>query len=174
MIFIQIPRHWKIWQYQVTPCSHQNIKYHPVAVFIFVEKKIDIDWRLSSDSFMLFHLPAESASEKIARWTFFRVKLVFDCDFEISWFLGPLDLGTLGPLPSSNTSSSFPLHPLTSFYLFLLLFSFGMVWYGGGGNEFWHWRLRLTIRDGPLTFILMLKSYGVVVVVGGGGGALRL
>ena len=22
--------------------------------------------------------------------------------------------------------------------------------------EFWHWRLRLTIGDGPLTFILML------------------
>ena len=76
----------------------------------------------------------------ITRWTFFRVKLVFEFEFEISWSLGPwdlgtpgpwnpwtlepLDLGTLGPLPSSNTSSYFPLHPLTSSYLFLLLSSF--------------------------------------------------
>ena len=58
------------------------------------------------------------------RWTFFGVKLVFAFDFEISWSLGLLilgTLGTLGPLPSSNTSSYFPLHPLTSFYLCLLL-----------------------------------------------------
>ena len=48
------------------------------------------------------------------------------------WTLKPLDLGTLGPLPSSNTSSYFPLYPLTSSCLFLLLSSFGMVWYGGG------------------------------------------
>ena len=55
------------------------------------------------------------------RWTFFRVKLVFECEFEISCSLGPLDLRmdlwTLGPLPSSNTSSYFPIHPLTSFLL---------------------------------------------------------
>ena len=48
------------------------------------------------------------------------------------WTLEPFDLGTLGPLPSSYTSSYFPLHPLTSSYLFLLLSSFGMVWLGGG------------------------------------------
>ena len=74
-------------------------------------------------------------SNTLTRWTFFRVKLVFEFEFEISWSLGPwepwtlepLDLGTLGPLPSSNTSSYFPLHPLTSSYLFLLLSSFGMV-----------------------------------------------
>ena len=30
-----------------------------------------------------------------------------------TWTLEPLDLGTLGPLPSSNTSSYFPLHPHT-------------------------------------------------------------
>ena len=65
------------------------------------------------------------------RWTFFRVKLVIECEFEISWSLGPLDLWTLGPLPSSNISY-FLLHPLTSSCLFLLLSSFGMVWYGGG------------------------------------------
>ena len=29
------------------------------------------------------------------RWTFFRVKLVFECEFEISWSLDP---GTLEPL----------------------------------------------------------------------------
>ena len=53
-------------------------------------------------------------------------------------YLGPLgtrDLGTLGPLPSSNTSSYFPLHPLTSSYLFLLLSSFGMVWLWGGSCD---------------------------------------
>ena len=31
------------------------------------------------------------------------------------WTSGPLDLGTLGPLPSSNTSSYFPIHLLTLF-----------------------------------------------------------
>ena len=76
------------------------------------------------------------------RCTFFRVKLVFEFEFEISWSLGPwtlepLNLGTLGPIPSSNTSSLYTplliisLHPLTSSYLFLLLFFFGMVWYRG-------------------------------------------
>ena len=47
------------------------------------------------------------------------------------WTLGPLDLG---PLPSANTSSYFPLDPLTSSYLFLLLSSFGMVWLWGEGG----------------------------------------
>ena len=79
----------------------------------------------------------------VTRWTFFRVKLEFECDFEISWSFGPwdhwtlepLDLGTLGPLPSANTSSYFPLDPLTSSYLFLLLSSFGIVWFGYGGGR---------------------------------------
>ena len=59
------------------------------------------------------------------------------------WTLEPLDLGNLGPLPSANTSSYFPLDPLTSSYLFLLLSSFGMVWLGGGGRfdiGEWDWR----------------------------------
>ena len=30
------------------------------------------------------------------RWTFFRVQLVFECDFQISWSLGPWDLGSEG------------------------------------------------------------------------------
>ena len=30
----------------------------------------------------------------ITRWTFFRVKLVFEFEFDISWSLGPWDLGT--------------------------------------------------------------------------------
>ena len=52
--------------------------------------------------------------------TFFRVKLVFEFEFEISWSSGPLDLLTqrpwdswtlLGPLPSSTTSTyPFLLH----------------------------------------------------------------
>ena len=51
------------------------------------------------------------------RWTFFRVKLVFEYYFEISWSLGPLDLRTLGPLSSFNTSS-----------YFILISSIVMVW----------------------------------------------
>ena len=44
--------------------------------------------------------------------------------------LEPLDLGTLGPWDSS--------------YLFLLLFSLGMVWlWCEGGGELWYWRMRL-------------------------------
>ena len=71
----------------------------------------------------------------LTRWTFFRVKLVFECEFEISWSLGPwdswtlepLDLGTLGPLPSSNTSSYFLLpSPISSSY------SPPLVWFGYG------------------------------------------
>ena len=46
------------------------------------------------------------------------VKLVYECDFEIFWSLGPLDLGTHGPLHSSNTSSFFLLPlPISSFLL---------------------------------------------------------
>ena len=30
------------------------------------------------------------------RWTFFRVKLIFEYDFEISWFFGPWHHGSLG------------------------------------------------------------------------------
>ena len=56
----------------------------------------------------------------LTRWTFFRVKLIFEYDFEISWSLGPRDpwtfklwnLWTLGLsifllLPSYTTSSYF-------------------------------------------------------------------
>ena len=90
----------------------------------------------------------------ITIWTFFRVKLVFECNFEISWSLGPLDLWTLGPwdywtlgpLPSSTTSTYFLLTLFTSIYI-LLLFTFklllstvtswfdivwyGLIWWGG-------------------------------------------
>ena len=57
--------------------------------------------------------------------TFFRVKFVFECDFEISWTLGPGDPGTLGlldtfPLPSSLFPP--PTPPISSSY----------VWYEGG------------------------------------------
>ena len=73
------------------------------------------------------------------RWTFFRVKLVFECEFEISWFFGPWNLGTPGPwspwtLGFLDTSSYFPLHPLTSSYLFLLISSLSAVWLWGGGE----------------------------------------
>ena len=67
---------------------------------------------------------------------YLQVKLVIECEFEIHilvlgtlgpwdpWTLEPLDLGTLGPPPSSNTSSYFPIHPLTSSY------SPPFVWFG--------------------------------------------
>ena len=35
---------------------------------------------------------------RITRWTFFRVKLVFEYDFEISWSFGPWDPRTMDPL----------------------------------------------------------------------------
>ena len=71
-------------------------------------------------------IPTPIKTEK-TRWTFFRVKLVFECDFEISWSLGLLDL--FPPPPPPHTSS------------YLLLSSFGMVWYGRGGMlcaYFWY------------------------------------
>ena len=59
----------------------------------------------------------------------------------LNFFFETMPLHTL---PSSNTSSYFPLHPLTSSYL--LLSSFGMVWLrGGSGVVTWDWmRLRWT------------------------------
>ena len=43
-------------------------------------------------------------NKMLTRWTFFRVKLVFEFEFEISWSLGPLDLRTLGPWWHCNYS----------------------------------------------------------------------
>ena len=56
--------------------------------------------------------------------------------------LEPLDLGILGPLHSSNTSSYFPLHPLPP----TLLLLYGLV--KGGG---WVVTLANEIGDWPLT-----------------------
>ena len=53
-------------------------------------------------------LRLNNLNNKSTRWTFFRVQLVFQCDFEISWSSGLWDLGTLGPPPPP---------PHTSFYL---------------------------------------------------------
>ena len=70
------------------------------------------------------------------RWTFFRVKLVFEFEFEISLSLGPLDLWTqrpwdswtiglwdlFPPIPPLLISSSYNILPLfISFFLLLLL-----------------------------------------------------
>ena len=73
------------------------------------------------------------------RWTFYRVKLVFECDFEISWSLEPWDLGTLGPLDSwtSYLLQHLLILPLTSSYLLLYLPPTLLLWYGlvmGGGE----------------------------------------
>ena len=75
-----------------------------------------------------------------------RVKLVFECDFEIYWSLGPSDLGTLEPwnpwtLGLLDLLSSLLQHllilPLTSSYLLLSLPPTLLLWYGlvrGGGE----------------------------------------
>ena len=75
------------------------------------------------------------------RWTFFRVKLVFECEFEISWSLGPWDLRT--PRPWYSWTSSLLHHliilplpsPISSSY------SPPLIWVGmgeGGGAYFWY------------------------------------
>ena len=74
------------------------------------------------------------------RWTFFRVKLVFEF-----WVWDILVLRSLGPLDSST--SYFPLHPHTSSYLCLLRTSFGME---RGGGELWHLTMRLEMDLWPL------------------------
>ena len=65
-------------------------------------------------------------------WTFFRVKLVFECEFEISQFLGPLDLGTLGPCDSWTSSllQHLLILPLTSIFNVILLRK--VSWWVGG------------------------------------------
>ena len=120
-------------------------------------------------------------------------------------YLGPCVLGTPGTLDYWTSFLLLYLFilPLTSSYLFLLLSSIGMVWYGvgeGRGGSFdigdwdwlmeidrwalyWCWKVmgggwmvvgctldyssgpflsyEIEIGDGPLTFILILKSCGV-------------
>ena len=104
---------------------------------------------------------------KITRWTFFRVKLVFECEFEISWSMGPLDLWTLGPLdletlgPWDSWTSSLLQHllilPLTSSYLLLSLPPTLLLWYGlvmGGGGWGGVVTLENEIRTGTSSFLL--------------------
>ena len=105
---------------------------------------------------------AHAILEIKTRWTFFRVKLVFEFEFEISWSLGPLDLGSSGPWDSWTFSllQHLLILPHTSYYLLL---SLPLVWFGyGGGNELWHWRMRLEIDLWPLYW-----SWKVVGWVGG-------
>ena len=93
---------------------------------------------------------------KVTRWTFFRDKLVFEFEFEISWSLGPLDLGTLGPWDSWTSAllQHLLIIPFTSSYLLLSLPSTLLLWYGlvicGGGDELWQLRMRLEMDLWPL------------------------
>ena len=90
------------------------------------------------------------------RWTFFRVKLVFECEFEISWSLGPSDLGTPEPwnpwtLGLLDLLSSLLQHllilPLTSSYLlFNLLSSFGMSFDIGEWDLRWTFDLYIDLK----------------------------
>ena len=97
----------------------------------------------------------------ITIWTFFRVKLVFECDLRYLGRLGPWDLWTLEPLDTGTLGPPRPATPPhTSPYIFLpppfssSYFS-PFLWFWYGGVELWHWRMR---SDGLLTFILILKS----------------
>ena len=73
----------------------------------------------------------EIVSKKIVnlyktRWTFFRVKLVFEYDLEICWSLCPWDPWTFGLLDLFPP----PLLPHTSSYLLLSLPPTLLLWYG--------------------------------------------
>ena len=64
-----------------------------------------------------------------------RVKLVFECEFEISWSLGPWNPCTLGLLDLFPP----PTPPHTSPYIFLppnvsSYYSPPLVWFGYGGG----------------------------------------
>ena len=87
---------------------------------------------------------------RLTRWTFFRVKLIFEYDFEISRSLRPLNL--FPPPPPAHTSSYLHLSlPISSYLLlhspifssflllcpptsFYLLLPPGLVWFGMGGG----------------------------------------
>ena len=83
----------------------------------------------------------------ITRWTFFRVKLVVEFDFEISWSFGPLDHGFLGPwilgtldlwtlgLLDLGLLDLFPPQPLSHTFSYLLPLWYGLVWFGMGGED---------------------------------------
>ena len=103
-------------------------------------------------------------SQLKTRWTFFRVKLVFECEFEISWSFGPWDLGTPGPWNpwTLRLLDLFPppTPPHTSPYILIpppisASYSPPLVWFGYGGGVV---TLEIVIGDGPLTFILMIKK----------------
>ena len=64
---------------------------------------------------------------------YFTVKLVFECDFEITWSMGPLDLGTLGTF---GLSDLFPPPHTFSYLLLTHLISISLVWFGKGGGEY--------------------------------------
>ena len=89
------------------------------------------------------------------RWTFFRVKLVFECEFEIYWSFGPLDLGTLGPWDSWTSSllQHLLILPLTTSYILISLPP--LVWFGYGGGVV---TLEDEIGEGPLIDLKKLRG----------------
>ena len=86
------------------------------------------------------------------RWTFFRVKLVFKCDFETSWSLRPF-----WPWDFLQTPFTSFLPPSISYCL--------LVWLGGGegvSNDygpFWVLTLEIELVDGPWTFYIYVKKF---------------
>ena len=85
---------------------------------------------------MVYLYPAE---RNITRWTFFRVKLVFEYDFEISWSFGLWNPWTFRPRECQFFTSSLLHHLLILLPTSFLLVWFGKVWYGlvwGGGVSY--------------------------------------
>ena len=87
---------------------------------------------------IVFSIPTKN---HITRWTFFRVKLVFEYEFEISWSLGPWDLWTPGPWNPWTLGLLDLFPPPTPPHTYILLpppisssYSPPLVWFGYGGG----------------------------------------
>ena len=95
----------------------------------------------------------------ITRWTFFRVKLIFECDFEICWSLGPWDPWIFALL------DLFP----PPYLLILPQYDFEICWSLGPWDP-WIFAL-LDLFPPPYLLILSLtSSYSPVLVWFGMGG----
>ena len=120
-------------------CCHPHIPFNPWELHHLKWNFIVLDAYLGH-SFDLLKLRG------LTRWTFFRVKLVFECESEISCSLGPWNPWT------SSLLQHLLIIPLTSSYLLLSLPPTLLLWYGlvMGGVELWHCRMRLEMDLQPL------------------------
>ena len=133
------------------------------TISLYQKLRANLCWRFSKDLWI-----RNCQNKVVTRWTFFRVKLVFECEFEIfgpwdPWTLGLLDL--YPPLTPPNTSPYILLPPpISSSY------SPSLVWFGyGRGGELWQWRVRLEIDLWPLYWVegwnlLIPPSYSTLLL----------